>query len=556
MFIYPNKAITTKTLDKFTYNMYIDIYINRLKYNNDSSTTLRLLSSIVDTSQDVLEDLGYKPRFNMKEMDFVTIDRFNGFYLNKIPNIEVVEYLDEISTDSIYGYSRFTNKDYLLKEVKNNTDFARHSLPCDSFLSAYTNIQSHQTINLTPNVEIPTDIQVEDSLITIKPVSGLNSNNLTANTITLTIKGIGITGKEKTEEITLDSFIEYKSSIQYSFITSLKVIGTTSSVTVVLYPYINGCYESWDNDIIDRETFEIFKTYMTLDTGNKKLVFNIVRDNKTQFPVPNEPYKTVDLGIVDNINSYFIDAPNKLLYTVSSDSRLSCFPLIIPNRYNNTLDTLKTKYQSINVEYYDDCINREYSFYVFPNATSNDVETMSIYINGEEYESDLLLDLFRENIDTNKFVLPYNTLFRDSDEAIIEFKTYGLDECICPIYVHNTELLPLYTVDLKETKVFKSVSATGGLQPYITTRKTGYNQPDNWDFNVDSFYLFKLSSRSNIIINGYEIINIFDTFNFDEASYTLITSDTITGLNILPIITEIVSDIDDSLILGDFTFGE
>ncbi len=44
---YPHNAITLKTLDQFTYDLYSAISVNMLKYNHDTSATLRLLSCLI-----------------------------------------------------------------------------------------------------------------------------------------------------------------------------------------------------------------------------------------------------------------------------------------------------------------------------------------------------------------------------------------------------------------------------------------------------------------------------------------------------------------------------
>jgi hypothetical protein len=533
MLIYPEQAITVKTLDKFTYNMYLDIYINMLKYNNDSSTILRILGSIVDTSQDVLDDLGYKPRFDLKELDFITIDRFNGFYLDKIPDIKLSSIDTDIITSNIYGYSKYTSRGYLLKEVKSNADWVRHSLPCDCFLGNHIEVGEHQILTLFPNISTNLDISVLNSRITIRPYSGLTKINLIDSVILLEITGIDITGRERKESILVNSYIDYNTQWQYSLITSIKPIGSIGSITIVLYPYLMGEYELWDSDIVDRETFELYQSFMTVDMSNKNLVFNIIRDNTTQFPIPNEPYKLVDLDpFGDDIYTYYIDKSNKLLYTISSTSKLYCFPLIIPKSTNNELDKNKTQYQAINVEYYDDSIAKEYTFYIFPVSKTNDIEAMSIFINGEEYQSDLILDLYRENIGSNRFVIPYSDLFNGLNEAIVEFQTYGLNESIYQVYLSNKSLKPLYCFDLNYINAFSELIGASFLNPYTSTKNIEYTQTFSGNINAIDFSIMKLSNKANILINGYEIINVFDTFNFDESSNTIITSDTISSLSV------------------------
>lgn len=534
MLEYPIEAITVKTINKFTYNMYLDIYANMLKYQNDSSATLRMLSSFIDTSQDVLEDFLYKPRFNFTDLDFTTIDRFNGFVLDKIPLVNLNRNENTIYCNSIYGFSKYTGETYELEYVKNNADFVRHSYPCDCFFGEEISSNGLELISLPPNFETNIDIKVLNSVITITPYSGFSKTNLIDSSITIRLKGIDMTGREVEEDIEINILKDYKSNYEYAFITSCIAIGSTAAVQIVIYPYLKGEFERWDNEIIDRETFEQYDSMITIDRLNKNLLFHIIRDNKTNYPIPFEPFKVIEFNIPleETIWQHYIDTSNKLVYLITSAKKLYCFPLIIPTKYNNTLDDIKTEYQSIRVEYYEDSVDKQFTFYIFPSHKTNDIETMSIFINNQEYESDMLLDLYRENIETNRIIIPYDTLFTSTDDALVEFRTYGVAECICPVYLSNPKIDSLYIKDLTNINLFTE-APSGGMfvNSNITNRNIDYKEYITGDFDINyQCSIFKVSSIGNILINGYKIINVFKTFYYDEQSNTILTADTITNL--------------------------
>lgn len=533
MLAYPTIAKTAKTIDKFTFNMYLSISVNMLKYNNDSSASLRLLSSLVDTSQSALEDLAYKPRFKMDGLDFISIDRLNSFPVSNIPNIEISKVGDIYTLGGLIGTSRYADASFALKYVKNIDDFVRHSLPRDMFFGEQIFSDGYQLLELPPHKKTNVGMIVENSTVTLRPYEGFFASTMyNNNSATIRLIGISATGLEVEEDIEITSNIDFKSNLEYSYITSAIAIGSTATLKVVLYPYNTGEYVYWNNDIVDRESSDLYACLLSVDQDAKQLVFNAEKNYGVGFPAQIEPYKIVDLDVSGEIINHYIDAPNSLLYVVANTT-LYCFPLIIPTKYNNTIDFIKTKYQSITVEYTEDSLNREYTFYVFPVSRTNDVESLSIYINGIEHleYSNVLLDLIRDNIETNRFVLSFDELFNGTDNALVEFRTYGIEECICPIYVTNMKLVPLYTKDLTNIPVFAAESNAGKPSPFQSCT-IKYKEYLSGDLAIDAnnCTLMKISSCANILLNGNKIINVFDTFTFNEADMTIVTSDTITNI--------------------------
>lgn len=534
MLEYPIKAQTTKTINRFTYNLYNCISNNMLKYNNDSSATLRLLSCFIDTALEPLEDLLYKPKFNLNHLDFITIDRINTFPLNKIPNISLIKDYGITFCEKIIGYSKYTNKEYDMEYIENESDFARHSYPKDMFIGEYVYSGGYELISLPPFKEINIDMKVEDSKVTIKQYSGFNGYNFDNNkTIEIKLFGIDIKGNETEETITIDSNIDYISKKEFSFINKVMSIGATSTVSIVLYPYENGEYIEWDYNIVDREMFDKYQTYLTINKDYKCLNFNILQNNNSIFPSELEVFKAVKLSIPDDeiIWESYIDKPNRLIYILTSAGKLYVFPIIIPIEYSKDLDSIKTEYQSIRIEYYEDSTREIYTFYIFPSHKTNDIEEMSIFINGIEYESNILLDLYRQNIETNKFEITFDVLFNNSDTALVEFKTYGSKECISPVFLSNKKLEPLYIKDLNVIENFNNNTISGFIKYSTTNNYVGYKEYNPVNFNIDeNCTLIKLSNVSNVLINGNKIINLYNTFTFNEIEKNIYTSDTITHL--------------------------
>ena len=190
---YPITATTLKTLDRFSYHTYSAISVNMLKYNHDTSATIRLLSTLVNTSIEIMEDLPYQISFCLKGLDFINIDRMNAFYWPKIIDFVVDENDD---TNTLCGYSRYTDSTYVMARVEKQSDFIRHSLPVDSFFSGAIFPGTKNNIVLTPYIKEVLNYEIKDSQVTIYPTSGFTNFALDSTSpAKITIYGIDIKGK-------------------------------------------------------------------------------------------------------------------------------------------------------------------------------------------------------------------------------------------------------------------------------------------------------------------------------------------------------------------------
>lgn len=533
MLKYPKEAITSKTINKFNFRLYLAASINQLKYNNDSSASLRLLSSIIDAGSDVIEDIPYKPSFNYNGLDFININKISGYPASMIYNFSIVESRGILSANQLYGYSRYTDKTYEMEIVQDPNDFIAHSLPCDAFLSGFVTSPVEYRLTLSPNIKEYLNITVDNTSCTIKQISGFNESVLNgASKISILIQGLDVINKSQEEIIEINNIVDIKTEKEYSFITSLMLLGSSSTAEIEFMPYICGDIEIWDNGIINKDTGEEYETVITVDTDNKLLQFNILNNNEVTYPSIYDLHKTVPLEIPtnENITNYFIDIPNKLLYITTDASNLYCFPLIIPKTDTSILDKMKTKYQSIRVEYEEDCQNEIYNLWIFPTSRYNDVEILNITINDEVFLTDIILDLYKENINTNRIAIPFSTLFNSAETALVKFYSSGTYQSEYAIFLDRTKLKPLYIKDISEIDTFSSTAPENFIKPALTNSLRQYKET-KLKMHADRQALFKTSSTGNILVNGIRIHNVFKTFAYHAGSNIIVTSDTITALS-------------------------
>ena len=573
--IYPITAITSKTLCKFHYDSYNAISVNMLKYNNDSSLVFRLLDSAIGVSKEVMTDLNYQISFSMKGLEFINIDRLNGFYYPAIPGFKIT---DNIS-NKLIGYSIYTNKEYELKNIDRQSDFIRHSLPCDSFFSGVEETELQEDIVLPPYQKIKVDKKINRSTVSIRPLTGFNeiSREDYEVPITIVVYGIDTFNNVIEEEIEVTSFIDIESTKEYEYIDSLMVIGSSMTVTITLFPYIPGEIVIGDvNDgdyLVRRDNFDHYISVMTVDVNKKLLVFNRLRESDSEYPYQYERFKTVPIDIDEpdfKIINYYIDRPNRLLYIIGGkqnakgdfDTRfLLCYNLIIPVSYSSLPDTNRTENTAISIEYEENCIDEVFDIWVYPVSKTNDVDSLNIFVNGDIYEEDLILDLIRYDIDTNRFTIPFSKLFPNGeDTAIVVFDVYGDNPSRNTIILDRTKLKYLYKKDLNNipkiatappgnksdwalpaysssNKKYQPSYALGyGIGKYggetedVVPKKSGYGGTVDINETKSYYMLYKLSISGNIIINDQKIINVFDAVCFDENSRLAITSQTITHI--------------------------
>lgn len=551
---YPLNAITVKTIDQFSYDTYSAISVNMLKYNHDTSASIRLLSSLINTSREVLEDLPYQINFKLRGFDFTSIDRMNAYYwpniINFISNSSVGD------TNILRGYSVYTGSNILMYRVEKQSDFIRHSLPADVFLGGpQVWYDSKSEYILSPYIKEKMAFNINNSQITIRPLAGFTEIALdSSSSAKITISGLNIRGQKVSEDINIIANIDYVTDTEWKCITGILATNISKSVRIMLYPYINGEVIMTDELIIDRQQFDPGICILTVDKIKQELVYSILREDTAEYPLGYNLLKTVPLSIpLDHtILSYYIDTPNKLLYATyacngnESNVYLSCFPLIIPSYPRETLDN-KTDYQSLSIEYEEDCVNEEWNLWLYPTSKTNDVESCNITINGAPYMSGLLLDLYKFNIETNRITIPFSDLYDDNSQwgtnngtALIDIETYGLQQSRISFALDRPNLVPLAIKPLNDllfNNLFPLADEILWTRPTMSSTNVSYKLPADFVNTIDpllssssDFELLKLSGQGNVLFNGYAIINIFNTFYADETNKLIITSDTITHL--------------------------
>lgn len=623
MLSYPFTAITAKSIERFTYDLYSCINVNKLKYNNDSSAVLRVISVFTDILSRSIEDLGYQITMTMSGMEFINIDRLAKYNLAITPGLQMITAGGIKTINKLVGFSKYTNKTYTLNQVYDQSEFVRHSFPCDMFLSGDKDIAAAGiTSTLAPFVTIPLKMNVKNSVITFKLLSGADIESVLDMNIPMSIRinGLDTRGGEITEILDIVNDIDFQSAREYSFVNNLMLTNSSVSVMVTVFPYITGENVTWQEKYVDRETEEETNAIINIDYGKKAMNINMLVTRDDIYPNDFETIRQIPFKLeLDNeqIHAYYADPDNRLIYIVTTrdidqhnaEKKLYCFPMIIPASTCTTIDRDKTLYQSIAIDYFEDSINEAYTFYIFPTSKTNDVELMNIRIkrisnkdtymtwmpstpyalgdeavyagviyscmsahtssathdmskwtpNIIEYKSDMLLDLISSDIETNRLVIPFSDLFATNfTECIVEFSTYGEQESVLPIFLYKPELIPLYVKNLSTILLSWGDPATAYLKPIESSTDTeypfynigglGFGEYDGEGFggtgslvvpssfggvvleNISDISIYKLSNSGNIMIDGAKVINVFDTFYFDDDTNTVITSDTITQM--------------------------
>ncbi len=314
MLNYTVHAITVKDASRFLYDLYSAIGVNMLKYNHDSSATIRLLSSLTDTSNSVIEDLVYVPNFTLTGLEFISIDRITGFSIASITSFSEENKEDRV----LIGYSRYSDSYHILKKVDKDSDFIRHSIPSEAFFSDIVHVNDPVEITLVPNKKTQVGLAVSNSVVSLSPIYGFaNYAKLEIDTpISIKIFGRDMHNEEVTENINIVTSTDHNSIGEYSFIDAVMLLNSTSNVVIKIHPFITGDEVLWDKMIVTREEQDPIPTIITVDRESKQLVFNTISTDITKYPLDYEKFKTVDLDIPVNaeIQSSYIDVGNRLLY--------------------------------------------------------------------------------------------------------------------------------------------------------------------------------------------------------------------------------------------------
>lgn len=551
MLNYPTKAITVKDLNVFNYSLYSAIEMNMLKYNHDSSASIRFLSALIDSSEACSEDIPYMPNFTMHGFEFISIDRINGFYISSID-------FDKKNKDrySIRGYSKYTGGYYILKIVDVFEDFIRHSVPVDAFFSSIVKQYNTTSLFIQPNIKEPVNISVPKSSITITQVLGFSDANRVDHNkpISIMLYGKNTHNEPIKEEVLIEVAMDTYSVCEFSSIEHIMVLNAMASVEIIISPFLTGTNPIWDKILVDRQELDGYPCILTVDKNKKQLVFNNLNPDTTIYPRIYEVFKTVDLELngSESIIDYYIDVPNRIVYLTTLDNGtkyMKAFMLNIPRTFNNTLDSIKTQHQAIKVEYIEDCQNERFIFWIFPSSKTHDVEVLSIYKDDTLYKDDILLDLIRENIETNRIEIPFSDM---GEVALLKFVTSGVHQAIQPVLLDRTKLKPLYIKNLSEIQKFAGDTQEPGYrQPSISSTHIDYDDHGSYAYGDEGYggttssdkvfgfggvfeknatSLYKLSSVANVVIDGIKIINVFDTFYFDHTNDMIVTSDTITHI--------------------------
>jgi hypothetical protein len=541
MLKYPLKATTAKNINKFTYSLYLAATVNKIKYNNDSSATIRLLSCLIDSNDEILEDIPYAPNFKLNNLEFITVNRVNGFSISAMPEIIQSRVDDIIFATPVSGFSKYTNKQYLMKQVESADEFFRHSFPCDAFLTEFTSLPGSVLLEMHPRVKFNMSLAVPNTAVTIRLAGGFYASALSEgfNNITLVIEGLDVSNKKVEERIDILNVADVQTDTEFSYISSILSIGTDLNCSIILYPYINGEVGQWEYLVVDKVEGDFYRSFASIDTVYKQLQISISANNAVTYPPTLDLYKTVDLALQANetITNYFIDTANKLAYITTDTLKLYCFPLIIPKTYAAELDINKSSFQAIRVDYEEDCLNERFSIWVYPTSRHNDIDTMTIIVNevgldghSAPYMTDILLNLYKENIETNRINIPFKDLFGDGrDTATVRFIVSGEKDSDYMIELDRTKLKPFYIKDISSLVGFAPNVPSGWTYPSDTNSFGQYTQC-RLKLHGDRHYLFKLSSIGNVLFNGIKLHNIFDTFFYNDVYRMIVTSDTITAL--------------------------
>jgi hypothetical protein len=312
---------------------------------------------------------------------------------------------------------------------------------------------------------------------------------------------------------------------------------------ITIYPFINGKVIEWDESIVTREEFDVYDAVVSFDKTNRNLIFSTLLNLSIDIPTPTEEYKLIEIsgiGEGETIIDWFIDKDNGLFY-ILTDIKLYCYPFIIPQKDCGAfLDTEKTEEQAVRIDYFDNHVDG-YDFYIFPTSKTNDVDLMDIILYDENYENpdtfqqDIILDLIRENLSTNKITIPYTDLWRNNDtHCYLTFNVYGDKDATFVIHISRPIIYPLYSKELSTIPQFADSNDTDIYLPDDSSTLVEYQDylsNNSETITIDnSSRIFRLSKYGNLLINGYIVEHIFNTFYYNENENVVITHDSITKI--------------------------
>ena len=392
--IYPQNALTLKNMSKSNQWLYRSIAINMLKYNHDSSNTLRLLDGLGSWLYDDFLDVNYQFNLGLNNVDFTTIDRINKFTVASLPNSSYNVNSDTLTfSDILYGYSKYTNNTYPLYNSNILSDMVRYSFPCDAFLEK-TPLQysNPQKIELLPNVRNNINMYVCDSQITVSLETpsfqlayGVDPVELEFGTATMfEIRGYNRYNEQVSEYIVLEDIWSLVSENVYSKIESVMCIGFKNNVTVTVSPYIKHNAILWDDLYIEREEFDEYLTWCWINTDSNRLSFSTVINDNTYLPKYDllDQYR-FNIGNTEMISDYLLDQANQIITLITQDIRthenfLYEFPLVIPLNRDLYGTLNNTQEQYVKVSYLRDALNQQFKLYIYPSEKQNNIDSLTI----------------------------------------------------------------------------------------------------------------------------------------------------------------------------------
>ena len=339
MVTYPEQAVTYKNINRFTYDLYLDVSINMLKYNNDSSFNFRYLDALIDSSQDIVYNIPHKIQFNLERIDISQIDLLHYFSYSNLTNV-ITTSNGDTDLDYIEGYSKYTNQQYLMYEVKTFDEFTKYSYPVDLFID--DQIQQTLTpfaIELVPGIKNNIDINIKNSLITFRLISvvNINSTNLSNPGIFINIEGFNLNNEYVSEKILIDTYRDYSTFYEYSKITNIWSTNCNIQIVLEVFPFITCHNDYWENIVVEHEDYNAYRSLITFDPDNRKLNFNTVKSGTPEYPNPIDSFKVVTLEGIEDIElivDYFIDQKEGLFYVLTDAGSEYDYTLIpIPEVY-------------------------------------------------------------------------------------------------------------------------------------------------------------------------------------------------------------------------------
>jgi hypothetical protein len=512
IFYYPTQAITMKDLPRLSYLTVSALSLNLNRQNGVHTNTYRLIDILAKEFLRNAFDLDYLTSFRLDNVDFISIDRINRFYVNMLQEEIVYNNAGHVSsTRLLHGYSAYTNTIYELFNCNKYNDFTRHSIPVDLFTELPKNMNlTIESISVPPNgsFKYTAPLIANNSRITIRLLNYNVKIYLTLVKPYLVIKGINRDFKYQEEVLYIIDTDDIVTINEYYSINEIEAIGINTYAILEILPFIHKHMAPLEYKYCDAEDgFELECVYTFNHLEKTLSIANINRTNS--FPGFLDIYETAEINLPEChlIDSYHMDSANKTLYIVSQDTDqerwISLFPIIIPFYSTNNNATKSSQDQSVKVNVVKDSVNKKYILTIFPASKefSTDIMNISIirshieekglwesnidyeigdlvvhsgtvYICKVDHTSDdifstlnftlqqrylvenFLLEIISYGIETNRFEIEFSDLFEYDAESIIQIETFGNAACITQILAQDHMINPILSRKVKDILVY------------------------------------------------------------------------------------------------------